>query len=95
MDILLKMSFPREAIKRALFYTYNQGLEIAIKWLMDHITDYDYAEPFLPSRHDFNYGNYYSICLLVRYEIIIIRAQIFLFLIFGQFIKNVLVHNTG
>lgn len=50
------MGFPREAVKRALFYTYNQGLECAIKWLMDHITDNNFAEPFVPSRHNFNSG---------------------------------------
>ncbi|CAH1714505.1 uncharacterized protein LOC114132177 isoform X3 [Aphis gossypii] len=54
MDILINMGFPREAVKRALFYTYNQGLECAIKWLMDHITDSNFAEPFVPSRHNFN-----------------------------------------
>lgn len=56
MHILINMGFPREAIKRALFYTYNQGLECATKWLMDHITDNNFAEPFVPSRHDFNSG---------------------------------------
>lgn len=56
MDILINMGFPREAVKRALFYTYNQGLECAIKWLMDHITDNNFAEPFVPSRHNFNSG---------------------------------------
>lgn len=56
MHILINMGFPREAIKRALFYTYNQGLESATKWLMDHITDNNFAELFVPSRHDFNSG---------------------------------------
>ncbi|KAL5234923.1 hypothetical protein ACI65C_002333 [Semiaphis heraclei] len=54
MHILINMGFPREAIKRALFYTYNQGLECATKWLMDHIMDNNFAAPFVPSRHDFN-----------------------------------------
>lgn len=59
MHLLLRMGFPREAIKRALFYTFNQGLEVATKWLMDHITDYNFAEPFIPSRRDLNNGKEY------------------------------------
>lgn len=50
------MGFPKEAIKRALYYTYNESLEIATKWLMDHITDYDFAEPFIPTKYDLNKG---------------------------------------
>lgn len=50
------MGFPREAVKRALFYTYNQGLESATRWLIEHITDNNYADPFVPSRRDFNNG---------------------------------------
>lgn len=59
MHILLKLGFPKEAIKRALFYTFNQGLEEATKWLMDHITDYNYAEPFVPPRSYFKNGKEY------------------------------------
>lgn len=58
MDLLLKMGFPQEAIKRALFYTLNQGLESATRWLMDHITDQNYADPFVPTRQDFSNGSY-------------------------------------
>lgn len=51
------MGFPREAIKRALYYTHNQGLEYATKWLMDHITDNNFSEPFVvPPRHGSNNG---------------------------------------
>lgn len=50
------MGFPREAIKKALFYTFNQGIDKATKWLLDHITDHNYAEPFFPSRRNFNDG---------------------------------------
>lgn len=56
MNILLKMGFPKEAIKRALFYTFNQSLDYATQWLMDHITDDNYAEPFFPSGPEFNNG---------------------------------------
>lgn len=57
MDTLLKMGFPKEAIKRALFYTSNQSVELASKWLMDHVTDNNYAEPFFPSTSDKNGEN--------------------------------------
>lgn len=56
MHLLLKMGFPREAIKKALFFTFNQGIDQATKWLLDHITDHNYAEPFVPSRRSFNKG---------------------------------------
>lgn len=56
MYLLLKLGFPKEAIKRALFYTLNRDLETAIKWLIEHVTDNNYAEPFVPTRRDFNIG---------------------------------------
>lgn len=56
MSVLLRKGFPCEAVKRALFYTSNGGINLATKWLMDHITDTNYAEPFIPSRCDFNNG---------------------------------------
>lgn len=56
MSVLLRRGFPREAIKRALFYTSNGGISIATKWLMDHIKDTNYTQPFFPSRCDFNNG---------------------------------------
>lgn len=56
MLLLLKMGFPKEAIKRALFHTFNRSLDLATKWLMDHITDTNYAEPFIPPILDFNNG---------------------------------------
>lgn len=45
---LTDMGFPPEACKRALFFTENRGLEVATNWLMEHITDSDFADPFVP-----------------------------------------------
>lgn len=36
---LAAMDFPIEACKRALFYTKNSGIEPAIQWIMEHLTD--------------------------------------------------------
>ncbi|XP_025412575.1 uncharacterized protein LOC112685020 isoform X2 [Sipha flava] len=54
MHKLLTMGFPKEAVKKALFFTFNQGIDQATKWLLDHITDHNYAETFVPSRRNFN-----------------------------------------
>ncbi|XP_050422600.1 uncharacterized protein LOC126834596 isoform X2 [Adelges cooleyi] len=43
IDVLTKMGFPKEAIKRAVILSYG-SLENATKWLMEHIMDPDYAE---------------------------------------------------
>lgn len=40
--------FSPEACKKAIFYTHNSGLEPATMWLMEHITDSDLSEPFVP-----------------------------------------------
>ncbi|XP_072934862.1 ubiquitin carboxyl-terminal hydrolase 5-like isoform X1 [Epargyreus clarus] len=45
---LLDMGFPVEACKRALYYTNNAGMEAASNWLMKHMTDWDFANPFTP-----------------------------------------------
>ncbi|KPJ19930.1 Ubiquitin carboxyl-terminal hydrolase 14 [Papilio machaon] len=45
---LLDMGFPVEACKRALYYTGNTGLEPASNWLMEHLTDWDFANKFEP-----------------------------------------------
>ncbi|KPI95696.1 Ubiquitin carboxyl-terminal hydrolase 5 [Papilio xuthus] len=45
---LLDMGFPVEACKRALYYTGNSGLEPASNWLMEHLTDWDFANKFEP-----------------------------------------------
>lgn len=45
---LTDMGFPPEACKRALFFTENRGLEAATNWVMEHIADSDFADPFVP-----------------------------------------------
>lgn len=53
MSELLQMGFPQESIKRALYFTQNQGFEIASNWLMEHITDSDFSAPFIiPGTND-------------------------------------------
>lgn len=46
MSELLQMGFPSESCKRALYFTKNQGLNEATNWLMEHISDADFSEPF-------------------------------------------------
>ncbi|XP_012275287.1 ubiquitin carboxyl-terminal hydrolase 5 [Orussus abietinus] len=48
LAFLMDMGFPLESCKRALYFTANRGLEPATTWLMDHITDSDFAERFVP-----------------------------------------------
>lgn len=45
---LVDMGFPIEACKRAVFYTKNSGLEPATQWIMEHISDSDFGDPFVP-----------------------------------------------
>lgn len=45
---LAEMGFPIEACKRAVFFTKNCGLEPATQWIMEHITDVDFGDPFVP-----------------------------------------------
>ncbi|KAK9892574.1 hypothetical protein WA026_020955 [Henosepilachna vigintioctopunctata] len=42
------MGFPPESCKRAVFYTSNSGLEAATAWIMEHIGDSDFSDPFVP-----------------------------------------------
>ncbi|KAF5292902.1 hypothetical protein FQR65_LT11154 [Abscondita terminalis] len=45
---LQEMGFPTEACKRAIFFTHNSGVENASAWIMEHITDADFSDPFIP-----------------------------------------------
>lgn len=45
---LAEMGFPIEACKRAVFFTKNSGLEAATQWVMEHISDSDFGDPFVP-----------------------------------------------
>lgn len=42
------VGFPKEASKRAIFKTNNSGLENATQWIMEHIADSDFSDPFVP-----------------------------------------------
>lgn len=48
MNIFKILGFPPEACKRAIFNTQNSGLEAATEWIMEHITDSDFSDPFVP-----------------------------------------------
>ncbi|CAK1551270.1 unnamed protein product [Leptosia nina] len=48
MAKLLDMGFPVEACKKALYYTNNSSMEAASEWLMEHMTDWDFANKFEP-----------------------------------------------
>lgn len=46
------MGFHPEACKRAVFFTKNSGMERATQWIMEHIGDADFNEPFVPPGTD-------------------------------------------
>lgn len=45
---LSEMGFPPEACKKALYFTQNSGMEAASQWLMEHISDDDFSDTFVP-----------------------------------------------
>ncbi|XP_012057179.1 PREDICTED: ubiquitin carboxyl-terminal hydrolase 5 [Atta cephalotes] len=45
---LMDIGFPPNACKRALYFTENRNLEAATNWVMEHIADSDFDEPFVP-----------------------------------------------
>ncbi|KAH9525074.1 Ubiquitin carboxyl-terminal hydrolase 5, partial [Bulinus truncatus] len=42
---LADMGFPREGCRKAVFKTKNQGLEAALNWVMEHMSDPDFSDP--------------------------------------------------
>jgi len=44
----MEMGFPLEACKKAAYFTDNQGLEAATNWVMQHVGDNDFSDPFVP-----------------------------------------------
>ncbi|XP_059469989.1 ubiquitin carboxyl-terminal hydrolase 5 [Neocloeon triangulifer] len=54
---LMEMGFPLEACKKAVFFTDNQGLEPATEWLMQHVGDSDFSDPFVPPGTQATGGN--------------------------------------
>lgn len=43
---LVEMGFPESACRRAVYSTANSGLENALNWVMEHMTDANFAAPF-------------------------------------------------
>ncbi|CAH0386302.1 unnamed protein product [Bemisia tabaci] len=48
LNELVNMGFPLEACKKGCFFTKNQSLEAATQWLMEHLSDSDFSDPFVP-----------------------------------------------
>nr|CAD7396877.1 unnamed protein product [Timema cristinae] len=55
MSIVSKI-FPPEACKKAVFFTDNRGLEEATSWVMEHVGDSDFGDPFVPPGTDAKAG---------------------------------------
>ena len=45
---LMEMGFARDGCRRAVYNTGNSGVESAMAWVMDHMADPDFADPFVP-----------------------------------------------
>lgn len=45
---LCDMGFPVDGCKRALYYTQNEGIDGAMNWVMEHMNDADFNDPFNP-----------------------------------------------
>lgn len=43
---LTEMGFAPEGCKKAVYHTRNEGIEPAMNWVMEHMGDPDFAEPF-------------------------------------------------
>ena len=54
---LIDMGFPPEACKKAVYFTDNKGLEPATNWVMEHIADSDFADPFVVPGIESRSGN--------------------------------------
>lgn len=52
VSALTDMGFPLESAKKAVYFTQNQGIEPATNWIMEHIGDSDFADPFVPPGTD-------------------------------------------
>lgn len=44
---LVEMGFPIEGCKKAVYNTNNSGIETAMNWVMEHMGDQDFADPFV------------------------------------------------
>lgn len=53
---LMDIGFPPNACKRALYFTENRSLQAASNWVMEHIADSDFDDPFVPPGVDVKSG---------------------------------------
>ena len=47
MKQISEMGFSVEACRKAVHFTGNQGSDLAINWVMEHMTDADFNEPLV------------------------------------------------
>ncbi|XP_063233361.1 ubiquitin carboxyl-terminal hydrolase 5 [Bacillus rossius redtenbacheri] len=45
---LAGMGFPPESCKKAAYFAGDRGVDAATAWLMEHVADSDFADPFVP-----------------------------------------------
>ncbi|KAK7864561.1 hypothetical protein R5R35_007330 [Gryllus longicercus] len=56
LAMLVDMGFPLEACKKAVYFTDNAGVDAATAWLMTHVSDSDFSDPFVPPGTDRKQG---------------------------------------
>jgi len=59
LNQLTDMGFPLNACKRALYFTENRSLQDATNWVMEHIADSNFDDPFVPPGVDLKSSNYH------------------------------------
>ncbi|GFQ97105.1 ubiquitin carboxyl-terminal hydrolase 5 [Trichonephila clavata] len=55
---LSDMGFHLNACKKALYYTQNEGIDSAMNWVMEHMNDPDFMDPFHPPGANKNNPNF-------------------------------------
>ncbi|GFW95543.1 ubiquitin carboxyl-terminal hydrolase 5 [Trichonephila clavipes] len=55
---LSDMGFHLDACKKALYYTQNDGIDSAMNWVMEHMNDPDFMDPFHPPGANKNNPNF-------------------------------------
>jgi len=59
LNQLTDMGFPLNACKRALYFTENRSVQDATNWVMEHIADSNFDDPFVPPGVDLKSSNYF------------------------------------
>lgn len=71
LNELTNIGFPPNACRRALYFTENSNIEAATDWLMEHISDFDYDEPFIPPGVDIKPSkNRFNIIMVNQFRLI-------------------------